>query len=265
MRDQTRILPITGVKNFRDMGGYKTGDGRSVAWGRLFRSGHLSELPDDIGDAITSRNITSVIDFRSDAEKKRNPVRWPQGWAPHYSPLPIGGNASAWVHEMFERLSNSDFPARELHDQFILAFQTIPIANAPGLKAFFDTLLAADHGNAVLFHCTAGKDRTGIAGALLMKALGVADDDIMADFLLTNEAVDIEKVSEDMAGRLSARAGRPIAAPDVLPLVGVREEFLQSAYDAIGEKFGSVDAYLTDSMGLDTAKRALLADRFLSE
>jgi protein-tyrosine phosphatase len=263
MRDQTRILPITGVKNFRDMGGYKTGDGRTVAWDRLFRSGHLSELPDDIGDAATSRNITSVIDFRSDAEKKRNPVRWPQGWAPHYTPLPIGGNAAAWVQELFGRIAASPFPANELRDQFILAFETIPVKNADGLRQFFDLLVSHEGDGAVLFHCTAGKDRTGIAGSLLLRALGVSEEEIMEDFLLTNSAVELEATSERLAKWLSERAGRSVAPKDVFPLVGVERDFLYAAHKAIETAYGSLDNYYSSTLGLDAARREQLQARFL--
>lgn len=264
MPETTRIFPLTGVKNFRDMGGYGTAEGRSVRWGRLYRSGHLSELPDDIGEAVTSRNITSVIDFRSDAEKKRNPVRWPQGWAPHYSPLPIGGNAAAWVQELFERIAASPFPADELRNQFILAFETIPVKNADGLRNFFDLLVSHEGDGAVLFHCTAGKDRTGIAGSLLLRALGVSEEEIMEDFLLTNSAVELEATSERLATWLSERADRTVAPRDVFPLVGVERDFLYAAHAAIEKAFGSLDDYYTSALGLDTARREQLKARFLT-
>lgn len=264
MTVETRIVPLAGVKNFRDMGGYRARDGRTMRWGRIFRSGHLSDMTDDCGTEMLARDIETVIDFRSDAEKERHPVRWPKSWIPDYRPSPIGGNAAAWVRELFDKLSNSPFPAKDLRDQFILAFETIPIANAAGLKVFFDGLIDHSKGNAVLFHCTAGKDRTGVAGALLMHALGVGRDDIMADFLLTNEAVDLGETSAEMAGRLSCRAGRAIAPADVLPLVGVEADFLEAAYRSIDKHYGSLDTYLSGAMGLDAARREKLAELYLS-
>ncbi|WP_262690793.1 tyrosine-protein phosphatase [Kordiimonas aestuarii] len=251
----SRIFPLAGVKNFRDMGGYSTRSGTPVAWRRLFRSGHLSDMTDDCGTELVARNITTVIDFRSDAEKKRHPVRWAQGWVPRYHPLPIGGNAAAWVHELFERLSASPFPADDLRAQFILAFETIPLKNTAGVRQFFDTLVDHEGDGAALFHCTAGKDRTGITGALLLRALGVGDEQVMEDFLLTNEAVDLDETSERLASWLSSRAGKTIAPRDVFPLVGVEPDFLHAAYAAIAKEYGSVDAYLENALGL-TAKRA---------
>lgn len=263
MATSHRIIDVPGVKNFRDMGGYQVRDGRQIAWRRLFRSGHLSEFSATKDDAPAPFSIGTVVDFRSEAEKQRNPVRWPDGWAPRYQPTPIGGNAAAWVQELYERLSNSPFPAKELRDQFILAFQTIPIVNAAGLRSFFDTLSGLKDGEALLFHCTAGKDRTGIAGSLLMKVLGAHDDDILADFLLTNDAVDLEASSGWIAEKLSEKAGRTIAPTDVLPLVGVEEAFLEAAYASIDKEFGSLDQYLAKALDLTQAKQDRIRHLFL--
>ncbi|WP_417450899.1 tyrosine-protein phosphatase [Kordiimonas sp.] len=263
MTVNNRIFPLAGVKNFRDMGGYSTRSGATVPWRRLFRSGHLSDMTDDCGTELVARNITTVIDFRSDAEKERHPVRWAQGWVPDYHPLPIGGNAAAWVHELFDRLSVSPFPADELRTQFILAFETIPIKNAAGIKQFFDTLLAHKDDGAVLFHCTAGKDRTGITGALLLRLLGVDDEQVMEDFLLTNEAVDLEETSERLAGWLSSRAGKTIDPKSVFPLVGVERDFLHAAYTAIDKTYGSFDSYTEKGLGLDKKRIEQLQISFL--
>jgi protein-tyrosine phosphatase len=263
MNQQSRTIPLAGVKNFRDMGGYTSTDGRVMRWGQLFRSGHLADMTGDCGTEILARDIETVIDFRSDAEKVRHPIRWPDGWIPDYHAVPIGGNAAAWVKELYDKLAKTNFPAKELRDQFILAFETIPIANQTGLKTFFDTLIDNHKGNAVLFHCTAGKDRTGIAGALLMKALGVGEDQIMADFLLTNKAVDLDTASQAIAEWLSAKAGQTIKPADVHPLVGVEADFLEATYRSIRAQFGSVNAYLETAMGLTPTRQDSLKKVFL--
>ncbi|MCJ9428038.1 tyrosine-protein phosphatase [Kordiimonas marina] len=263
MTSSPRILPVSGVKNFRDMGGYTAADGRQTRWGKLFRSGHLADLT--AAEDVAGRDIHTVIDFRSAPEKERRPVRWPEGWAPDYRPSPIGGNAAAWIQELYARLADAPFPAKELRDQFILAFETIPIANAGGLKLFFDAIIDGGEKGGVLFHCTAGKDRTGVAGALLMHALGAGEEDIMADFLLTNDAVDIEGTSAELAEWLSRKAGREIAAPDVHPLIGVEPDFLKAAYASIGREYGTLDAYLEKAMGLSPERRKKLADLYLAE
>jgi protein-tyrosine phosphatase len=258
-----RTIPLSGVKNFRDMGGYVSADGRTMRWGHIFRSGHLSDMTEDCGVEMLARDIETVIDFRSDAEKVRHPVHWPEGWIPDYHPIPIGGNAAAWVKELYEKLATTDFPAQELRDQFIQAFKTIPMANKEGLKLFFETLITQHKGNAMLFHCTAGKDRTGIAGALLMKALDVSEEQIMEDFLRTNDAVDLEETSSTIAEWLSTKSGQTIKPGDVLPLVGVEADFLQASYQVLREKYGSVEGYLESALGLSPTKIEKLKDLFL--
>lgn len=264
MNTTMRIVPLAGVKNFRDMGGYTTKDGRTVKWGHLFRSGHLSDMTDDCGTELTARDIGTVIDFRSDREKERHPVRWPKSWAPDYHALPIGGNAAAWVHDLFERIATSPFPADELRAQFILAFETIPVRNASGVKDYFDAIIDRKNPGAVLFHCTAGKDRTGITGALMLRALGVDEDQVMADFLTTNDAVDLDETSTRLAGWLSSRANREITPRDVFPLVGVEADFLHAADKAIAREFDSTENYMSKVLGLTADRLDKLRSSFLS-
>ncbi len=258
-----RIFSLIGVKNFRDMGGYTSSDGRVMRWGHIFRSGHLSDLTDECGMEMLARDIETVIDFRSDREKERHMVHWPKSWIPDYHSISIGGNAAAWIQELYAKLSQTYFPAQELRDQFLLAFRTIPLENKKGLKKFFTTLIDEHKGNAMLFHCTAGKDRTGIAAALLMHALNISKEQIMEDFLLTNKAVDLEESAEKIAVWLSRKAGRAIDASAVHPLVGVEADFLEESYTTIRTEFGSIDNYLETELGLSTDRRQKLQNLFL--
>lgn len=260
----TRILAIPGVRNFRDMGGYTNRNGQTLAGGRLFRSGHFAEVDAEAAEKIAAHNITTVVDFRSGPEKERMQVTWHAPWQPRYMENPIGGNAAAWIKDLFDRMSNSPFPARELRNQFILAFETIPISNAAGLKALFDVLIDDDDGGAALFHCTAGKDRTGIAGALIMSALDMPEDAIFEDFLLTNKAVDLEQRAVEAAAQVSERTGRDVAPEAVYPLIGVEPDFLKAAFGVMARDYGSVDGYLTDAMGLSMERRATLRSRLLT-
>ncbi|GHF19621.1 hypothetical protein GCM10017044_12930 [Kordiimonas sediminis] len=260
-----RLIPLTGVQNFRDMGGYEGHLGRKIRWGRLFRSGHLHDMTTDCGTEMLARDIENVVDFRSPQEKEHRPVHWPPMWSPDYHDVPIGGNAAAWVKELFERLSTSPFPAEDLRSQFVLAFETIPVANANGLKALFDILIDSAHGNGTLFHCTAGKDRTGIAGALILTALGTPKEQVMEDFLLTNTAVDLKAKATQVAEYISVKADRTIDPSHVYPLVGVEEDFLKAAYDAIDRHYSSMDAYLEKAMGLTPERLQILRENYLAE
>lgn len=259
-----RILDIPGVRNFRDMGGYINKDGRTLAPGRLFRSGHYAEIDAATAKLIADQGITTVVDFRSPHEKEHMAITWYAPWQPNYVDNPIGGNAAAWIREMFDRLQHTEFPETELRDQFILAFQTMPIANAPGLKRLFDVLIDDNDGGAALFHCTAGKDRTGIAGALIMLALEMPEEAIFEDFLLTNQAVDLEARAVEVAEQVSERAKRTVSPKAVHPLIGVEPAFLEAAFDVMSREHGSVDDYLTNAMGLTKNRRESLKSRLLA-
>ena len=257
-----RIIRLAGVQNFRDLGGQVTKDGRIFRWGRLFRSGHLSDMTDSCGMELLARDIETVIDFRSEAEKERHPVHWTSMWQPRYVPIPIGGNAAAWVHSLFEEMARADFPADALHQQFIKAFETIPIANVDGLATFFENLLA-NIDQPILFHCTAGKDRTGIASALLMRILGFDDPTIEANFLETNKAVDLPNKSKELAGYIQARTGAKVQPEDVLPLVGVAPSFLDALWSSINAHYGDFDSYVMDGLKLDQSAKDALGGGFL--
>lgn len=258
-----QIHRIEGVKNLRDMGGYVNKKGSSLAHGRLFRSGHFAELTENTAADVSALGITTAIDFRSTSETDRQPAPNLNNWQPRYFANPIGGNAAAWVRELYDSLSKTDFPAKELRDQFILAFETIPIANAAGLKRMFDILIDENDAGAAVFHCTAGKDRTGIAGALIMTTLQMPDEAIFEDFLMTNQAVDLETTSAHYAELMSERAGITINPKDVHPLVGVEPDFLKAAFGVMAKEYGSVEDYLTVAMGLTPERREAMKARFL--
>ena len=259
-----QIHKIDGVKNLRDMGGYVNSEGATLAHGRLFRSGHFADLTEETAAQVDTLGITTAIDFRSTSETDRQPAPNLKNWQPRYFANPIGGNAAAWVRELYDSLSKTEFPAKELRDQFILAFETIPIANAAGLKRMFDILIDEHNTGAAVFHCTAGKDRTGIAGALIMTTLDMPEDAIFEDFLMTNDAVDLDATSAHYAELMSERAGIAIKPKDVHPLVGVEPDFLKAAFGVMTKDYGSVDNYLTAAMGLTPDRRRALKSRFLT-
>ena len=117
--------------------------------------------------------------------------------------------------------------------------------------------------DATLFHCTAGKDRTGFAAVLLLSALGVNAATIEADFLLTNRAIDVATLAPQVAADLGARSGTHIDPRAVEPLLGVREGFLETAYATIKHEFGGMEAYLRDALGLDAHARKALKSLYL--
>ncbi|WP_374763312.1 tyrosine-protein phosphatase [Yunchengibacter salinarum] len=245
------------LDNFRDLGGLSGPDGRIRA-GLLMRGALPRDLPDEI---TTATAPLTVVDFRSTAESDHSPNPLRDRRDIRYLPLPIGGNAAAWVKQLFARMGSDPFPGDALRAEFLRAFRTIPVANEDGLRRFFDALRAAP--GPVFFHCTAGKDRTGIAAALLLHALGINRDAVLADFLATNGAVNLPARAAQMARRLEKRLGRPVDPDHLHPLVGVEEAFLDAAFDAIRDHAGSVDAYIAHNMGWCEATRAQMRDKWM--
>ncbi|KTT95243.1 protein tyrosine phosphatase, partial [Sphingomonas yabuuchiae] len=177
----TRVLPLQGGRNFRDLGGYRTADGRTVKWGLLYRSGQMHDLTPADYVTLQKLGIRTVCDFRDTAERTREPTLWPAGQRPKVlsddyaldmSAMRLPGDPSTWTHEQVVTAMTATYP--KLLDQFNGQY-----------RRMFAELLAGDVPLA--FHCTAGKDRTGVAAALLLTALGVPRATIIDDYLLSNE------------------------------------------------------------------------------
>lgn len=257
------FIEMTAVRNCREMGGQTNRDGALIPKGLLFRSGHLAERTHADSKILHDLGIKTVIDFRGEPEKARHPVAWDDQWRPTYVPIPIGGNAAAWIHSLMEEIASSDFPATALNNQFIKAFQTIPIANASGMAQFFRTLIDAEPGG-ILFHCTAGKDRTGIAAALLMEILGFTRGTITAHFMATNDAIDLPTALEKMAEIVSRKTGVTVNPPDVLPMVGVKESYLDALFDTVAASEDAFEEYRQSALGLNEDDIQRLRAKFLT-
>ena len=248
-----RVLPLSNVHNFRDYGGYATQGGGRVKRGVLWRSGHHSEASDADLQAIEALALAHVVDLRGNGERSSHPVRLPQGFAgellhfdgetaglgPHMEA--VEGTLSAEdAHRAMERLYAS------LPDRTNLIWI---------MRRYFDAL-ACGKGTS-LVHCHAGKDRTGMAVDLLHHALGVHPNDAMADFLLTNSVGDQEARIAQSAPTIRARYGA-IDDETVRVVMRVDERYLRAARAAVVERFGSIDAFLEQVLGVDGAKREAL-------
>ena len=257
-----RVLALKGQRNFRDLGGYETTDGKQTRWGRLYRSGELSKLNAADYGALSKLNIDLVVDFRDGEEQKDAETNWQAETRPEFLDLPIGGSAADWSSRLSRQLRSGNFTQEEIRQSFIAAYEQIPIENATDYGKLFNEILDRDTG-AVLFHCTAGKDRTGIASALILSALDVPRETIMQDYMLTNEVSGVDQGIAFIAQAFSARAGRQVDPEALRPLVGVEEIYLQTSFDTIEKAYGSVEAYLEQEMGLTEEKRAQLKDLLL--
>lgn len=254
--DRQRVLPLQGGVNFRDLGGYLTQDGRRVRWGMLYRSGTMSELTEADYRYLSKLNIAVLADLRSTEERLREPTRWPAGVA---TPRRLERDYTLDIAELVTaiRVTPSPETARVALSSF---YRNVPQKYSGQYRQMFDEMLA---GNTPLaFHCSAGKDRTGVAAALILTALGVPRDVVTADYLLSNAyyqpKASSRRSEDDPAARLFAGL-----SPDIIRVfTRVEPEFLDAAFAGMIEQYGSVDAYFEQVIDLTAAERQSLRRRY---
>ena len=241
-----RVLGMEGQRNFRDIGGYTTTSGKSVKWSRIYRSGKLSDLTANDLKEMAELNIDLIVDLRSTSEREGEPTKFQEA---DILELPVGGTAADWSTTLSAQLQSGNFTEDEIRQTFIQAYEQIPIDNAGEYRSFFKEILAQKDGT-IVFHCTSGKDRTGIGTALLLSALEVPRDVIMDDYMLTNEAAGVDQGLPFIAKAFSERAGREIDPESLRPLVGVEAVYLETTFKTIETAYGSMENYLEQALGL---------------
>lgn len=235
-----RQVKLQGAVNVRDIGGYATKSGKNVKWGKIYRSAEINNLTATDLDILQARAINYVLDFRGPVEVATAPDKLPKG-ATRIS-LPSGsenvGDKSKTMQNMMKATNG---------DSIMLPFYAnlLPFTNR--YKPMFQTLLTNSLDSAILFHCTAGKDRTGIAAALILYALGVDEQTIMNDYLASNYYR--QKDNERMKTLLVSNYH--MSEKVVNDVMGVNEKYLTATFLAIKSQYGSVDNYLKKEMGLD--------------
>ncbi len=246
----TRILDLTGIHNFRDYGGYRTADGGQVKTGTLFRSGqHRDATPEDL-QAVSRLALATIVDLRSDSERELHPCRRADDHKAEVVFAP-GNTLGAGSHL---DAGNGVRTAAEAHDAMVDLYRQMPFR--PTLtqtyRMMFDRMLDG-HGPS-LVHCLAGKDRTGLAVALVQHQLGVHHDDIVEDYLLTNVAGNMERRIAGGADAVRANFGPDMEDDAVRTLMSVHPAFLDAALEEIGD----VDRYCGEVLGMTPARRDAL-------
>jgi protein-tyrosine phosphatase len=233
-----RLLPIEGAYNVRDLGGYKTADGKHVKWNKVIRSGDLNHLTNKDLDYFAILGIVSYVDFRDIAEirsaQDRRPVTLKNYHELNISP----GNTSD-----LQDFANTDLSHYmvEINEMLVRDFQET--------YAEFFQILMNEENVPLLFHCTAGKDRTGFAAALFLSSLGVDRETVMYDYLLS--AKYVKKKYAPIVERY----------PSLEPALTVKREYLQAAFDVIDHEFGGMDNYLVNHLRINLHKmRALYTE-----
>lgn len=235
-----RVVVLPGGVNFRDVGGYATADGRAVRWGQVYRAGSLADLTDADVAALGALDLRLACDLRSPDEVARHPDRLPPGAVHDHRPI---------VGEV-GRLRRVVTLYRKRHRVQELLEEVYRVMLDQNGATFASILrLAADPANRPLvIHCTAGKDRTGLAAALLLLALGVPEETVIADYTLSNRAFDV------LAGRMRPEMSRlysfGFGEAQLRPFLLAEARTLRGALAYLRRRYGSLDWYLQRA-GLD--------------
>ena len=267
-------LPFKKIVNARDLGGYVTEDGRRVKKGLLIRCAHLAQASQADLDFLAGLPVTRVVDFRLDFEKNGKEDQVIPGAI--YVSIPV--DASGPIAAQATEEERKKFTGRKTFDvkkvivmaafndkaKKMVDLMYPTLVNDPDCQrqyATFLRLLVDNEAGAVLFHCTQGKDRAGMAAAFILGALGAGRDTIIADFDETNRhyAQDLKKFSR----RVRFWGGKEEELAVVKAFIGANTENFIKTLDLIDDRYGSMESYLKGPLKLSDTDLQTLRERFL--
>jgi protein-tyrosine phosphatase len=252
-----RRVYMQGTPNLRDVGGYPAADGRRVKWGHLFRSGQLSSLSDEDVARLAHLRLDLVCDFRREEEQTMDPSRLPEeATSLRRLSLPITPGSQA---EMMTAAWSAPLDRAAMFDFMLDINRDLALRQGEAFRAMFAALLAAEDGR-MLVHCAAGKDRTGFAIALILLALGVPDEVVMADYLLSARYFSPQAEIDRLRQKYQMES---LAAEAILPMLEVHPQYLAAALDAIRQRYPDIHAYLEAELGVGPDEVVELRRRYL--
>ena len=239
--EEFRKLSMDGSYNTRELGGYKTTDGKSVKWGVLFRSDKLSDISLEDQKYLKNLGIQRIVDFRSKAEKTEDPDKIPDGVAYIEMPIEVDGAMRTKIEAILKGEIN-----RNVKDFLIEANEEF-IKNYSHIYSKFLKDLAKEQ-KPTMFHCTAGKDRAGFAAAITLIAIGVSKEDAINDYMKTNEYT--AKRIDEMISKIELMSLYQTDGELLRPLLGVEREYLEAAFKAAENEYGSIENYIRGGLNI---------------
>ncbi len=254
----SRVLPTTGVHNFRDYGDYPVAGGGRIARGMLYRSGEHAHATDQDLEQIRALHLSTEIDLRGRSEREKSPARRPEGATPQI----ICADGETAVSAPHVDAAANAIDAKTARNNMCERYTSLPFRPllTDVYREYFKAIRASIKPTVV--YCTAGKDRTGLLVALLHTTLGVHRDDVFADYLLTNSAGDAQARTAALTHDLRRRFGA-LSDEAIRVVTSVEPAFLQASFDAITAKHGSINAYLSEVLGVTSDDRQALANRLI--
>jgi protein-tyrosine phosphatase len=252
-----RNVALVGSVNFRDLGGYLTTEDRRVKWGRLYRSGHLSKLTAPALDYFSSLDIRTVCDFRIDEERAQEAMDLPNDPQVNVLGIPPGVKDRFFFHRVFRDSNDPEDVVAAVHEVIV----SMVDQSAQRYRGLFEVLLAAGDEN-ILINCSAGKERTGVASALLLTALGVPRETIYYDFMLSKIYFPAIQEIPRVLAKYEIGGDRGAAEALVMPLLDTRASYLQVAFDFIDDNYGDALTFLRQLYDIGPAELTQLRSNF---
>ena len=260
-----RVIHLDGTTNTRDIGGYQTSDMGTLRWGQIIRSDKLSRLTANDFHKLEEMGVKTVIDLRTNKEHKQSPTVWEGDNPPRFFHFPVGDVNNDWFRAQRAMMRKNRFTQKQSMKHMVEGYEMIAEEGTSSYQNLMEVVL--DESNwPVLIHCTAGKDRSGVAVALILEALGVDRETIMDEYLLTNRYSRVEEKAVILSkqSKKASMGSRTPSADAWKPIVGVDAKMLEAFYASVDEKYGSMDTFLTE-LGVDQDARSALAASLTTE
>ena len=252
-REEYRKLPLKGAHNFRELGGYRTQDNKSVKWGILYRSDELHALTAEDIKYLERLKLNTLVDFRSLGERENEPDPLLKETNILLLPIDVLAESSSEEsvksqQEIQEELFSGE---RDLSNLLVDANKDFATTFTPTYKIFIDTLIE-NNGLPLVFHCSAGKDRAGFAAAIVLSILGVPRDIIIQDYLATN-AYTKDEIDRTIQ-QINISSAFKVDTDNIRKVLEVEERYIQAAFDAIDKEWGSMELYFKNGLMLSEAE-----------
>lgn len=241
-------IALDGTPNFRDLGGCKNNKGQRVKHGAFYRSGELSRLTESDLTKIAEFNITTICDFRRLEEAAREPTAISD--ARKLSLAIDPGSQTSALNEASDQ--------SQIHDmsEFMCDINAaFALQHVAAYKSFLEAIDGQKSGEALLFHCSAGKDRTGFAAALILMILDVPREVILQDYMLTEKHFDVDVELPRLVKKYAGHRFASVDPAQFRPVLEVRPSYLQTAFSTIDEKYATEAEYLDDVFAINRSTR----------